>query len=129
MTSGKPATDADLERLQHDSFNYFLNEANPVNGLVIDKTAINWPASIAATGLALAAYPVGVERGFVSHAAALVGDIAGVGPVGRYLPGGSGEGDQRVTGGQLALADGRLHRPRALRNRSNCPELDRRRTP
>ena len=71
MTRGEPATDADLERLQHDSFTYFLNEANPANGLVIDKTAPNWPASIAATGLALAAYPVGVERGFMSRAAAV----------------------------------------------------------
>ena len=42
-----------------------------VNGLVIDKTAQNSPASIAATGFALAAYPVGVERGFISRAAAV----------------------------------------------------------
>jgi hypothetical protein len=41
-----------------------MREANPANGLILDKTAANWPASIAATGLALAAYPVGVERGF-----------------------------------------------------------------
>ena len=71
MTCGEPATDADLETLQHDSFMYFLNEVNPANGLVIDKTAPNWPASIAATGLALAAYPVGVERGFMSHGGAV----------------------------------------------------------
>jgi hypothetical protein len=38
---------------------------------VIDKTAANWPASIAATGFALAAYPVAVERGFMSRAAAV----------------------------------------------------------
>jgi len=44
---------------------------NPVNGLVIDKTAMDWPASIAATGLALAAYPVAVERGFMPRAAAI----------------------------------------------------------
>ena len=31
----------------------------------------NSPASIAATGFALAAYPVGVERGFISRAAAV----------------------------------------------------------
>ena len=58
--------DAELEKLQHESFSYFLHETNPVNGLVLDKTAANWPASIAATGLALAVYPVGVERGFMS---------------------------------------------------------------
>jgi hypothetical protein len=62
---------AELEKLQHASFNYFLHETNPVNGLVIDKTEANWPASIAATGLALAVYPVGVERGFMPRASAV----------------------------------------------------------
>ena len=42
---------ADLEMLQHKSFSHFLHETNPDNGLVIDKTAEDWPASIAATGL------------------------------------------------------------------------------
>jgi len=65
-----PATEALLEKLQQASFNYFLHETNPANGLVIDKTALDWPASIAATGMALAAYPVAVERGFMSRAAA-----------------------------------------------------------
>ena len=63
--------EAELEKLQRDTFDYFLHEANPANGLVIDKTALNWPASIAATGLALAAYPVGVERGFMTRCAAV----------------------------------------------------------
>ena len=62
---------AELGKLQHASFNYFLHETNPVNGLVIDKTEADWPASIAATGLALAVYPVGVERGFMPRAAAV----------------------------------------------------------
>jgi hypothetical protein len=69
--SRKPAVEADLEHLQRISFSYFLNEVNPFNGLVLDKTAPNWPASIAAIGLALAAYPVAVERGFMSRAAAV----------------------------------------------------------
>ncbi|HVS60381.1 MAG TPA: hypothetical protein VHE82_06780, partial [Gemmatimonadaceae bacterium] len=71
MSHREPTTDADLEKLQHDSFKYFLHEANTANGLVIDKTAPDWPASIAAIGLALAAYPVGVERGYMSRAAAV----------------------------------------------------------
>ncbi len=71
MSSKKLTADAELEKLQRASFSYFLHETNPVNGLVIDKTAADWPASIAATGLALAAYPVGVERGFMSRAAAV----------------------------------------------------------
>jgi len=70
--SGKKLTiEAELEMLQRESFNYFVHEANPANGLVIDKTAPNWPASIAATGFALAAYPVGVEHGFMSRVAAV----------------------------------------------------------
>ena len=67
----KKEFDAELEELQHDSFNYFLRETNPVNGLVIDKTEAGWPASIAATGLALASYPVAVERGFMPRTAAV----------------------------------------------------------
>ena len=67
----KLSTDTELDLLHRESFSYFLHETNSANGLVIDKTAANWPTSIAATGLALAAYPVGVERGFVSRAAAL----------------------------------------------------------
>ena len=76
MDHRSPTTDADLERLQRDSFHYFLYEANPANGLVVDKTAPNWPSSIAATGLALAAYPVGVERGYVSRATAVERTLA-----------------------------------------------------
>jgi len=71
MSSAKPTVDAELELLQREAFRYFLNETNPVNGLVIDKTAPDWPASIAATGLALAVYPVAVERGFITRAAAI----------------------------------------------------------
>ncbi len=71
MSGGKPAVDAELERLQSKAFSYFAHETNPANGLVIDKTAPDWPASIAATGLALASYPVAVERGFVTRDAAV----------------------------------------------------------
>ena len=71
MSNTKLTVDADLEKLQHDSFKYFLHETNPTNGLVIDKTETDWPASIAATGLALASYPVAVEHGFMTRTAAL----------------------------------------------------------
>ena len=65
----EPGDDDDglLEKIQKDTFAYFLKETNPANGLVADKTRSDWPASIAATGLALASYPVGVERGFISR--------------------------------------------------------------
>ena len=76
MSSRKLTVEAELEKLQHESFNYFLHETNPVNGLVIDKTTADWPASIAATGLALASYPVAVERGFMPRAAAMERTLA-----------------------------------------------------
>ena len=76
MKGVAPAIEVVLETLQRETFDYFLNEANPVNGLVIDKTAANWPASIAATGLALACYPVSVERGFMTRSAAVVRTLA-----------------------------------------------------
>jgi hypothetical protein len=68
--------DGVLEKLQRETFDYFLHETNPANGLVIDKTAPAWPASIAATGLALACYPVSVERGFMTRAAAVERTLA-----------------------------------------------------
>ena len=68
--------DAELETLQRETFGYFLYETNPVNGLVIDRTSFDWPSSIAATGLALACYPIGVERGFMSRAAAVERTLA-----------------------------------------------------
>ena len=71
MNTDKPTVDAELEALQHDTFRYFLHETSPHNGLVRDKTASDWPASIAATGLALAGYPVVVERGFITRATAI----------------------------------------------------------
>lgn len=68
----KLSADVELQLAQHDTFKYFLHEANPANGLILDKTEPDWPASIAATGLALAAYPVGVERGLMSRGDAAV---------------------------------------------------------
>ena len=68
--------DAVLDKLQCETFGYFLHETNPANGLVIDKTAPDWPSSIAATGLALACYPVSVARGFMTRAAAVERTLA-----------------------------------------------------
>ena len=66
-----PASSAEmLDALQRDAFGYFLHETNPANGLVADKTQSNAPASIAAVGFALAAYPVGVERSWMTRAEA-----------------------------------------------------------
>lgn len=56
-----------VEELQHRTFRWFWETANPRNGLVPDR----WPApsfsSVAAVGFGLSAYLVGVERGWVSR--------------------------------------------------------------
>jgi hypothetical protein len=72
-TGARRSPTADSRRLaaiQRGAFGYFRQETNPANGLVADKTRADWPASIAAVGLALTAYPVGVERRFVKRAEA-----------------------------------------------------------
>jgi hypothetical protein len=65
-----------LDGLQRATFAYFWNEANPINGLVADTTEAGAPASIAIVGFGLAAYPVGVERGFVTRAEAVERTLA-----------------------------------------------------
>jgi hypothetical protein len=62
---GEPPTDDEFRRLQRSTVLYYLHETNPDNGLVRDKTEPNAPCSIAAVGLALATFPVIVERGVV----------------------------------------------------------------
>ena len=59
-----------LDGIQRGAFEYFLHEANDANGLVVDKTCPDWPASIAAVGLGLTVYPIGVERGFITRVSA-----------------------------------------------------------
>ncbi|MDZ4782151.1 MAG: glucoamylase family protein [Planctomycetia bacterium] len=72
MHMPQPEYDHMLDSLTRAAFAYFVNEANPANGLVKDCTRPGFPSSIAAVGLALAAYPVGVERGLLTRTAAVV---------------------------------------------------------
>ena len=75
-SSHHPLNDELLSGIQRLSFDYFLKEANPVNGLIADRNTAGSPASIAAVGLALSAYPVGVEHGFITRAAAIERTLA-----------------------------------------------------
>ena len=61
-----PDDQALLDRIEHGCFLYFWNEANPDTGLVRDKTGVE-VCSVASQGFALAALPIGVERGFVKY--------------------------------------------------------------
>src|SRR3979411_1712751 len=60
-----------LSDLQSDAFKYFVNEVNPDNGLVVDCTKEGWPSSIAAVGMALSSYPVGVEHNLITREEAI----------------------------------------------------------
>jgi hypothetical protein len=59
-----------LSDLEKRTFSYFWETANPQNGLIPDRYPTPSFASIAAVGFGLTAYPIGVERGYISRAAA-----------------------------------------------------------
>jgi hypothetical protein len=57
-----------FDDLENRTFNFFWHQVNPANGLVPDRYPSKSNCSIAAVGFALTAYPIGVERGYVSRA-------------------------------------------------------------
>jgi hypothetical protein len=59
-----------LDYVQRAAVDYFWYEANPVNGLIRDRSQRGSPASIAAVGFGLSAIHVGVDRGWIPRAAA-----------------------------------------------------------
>jgi hypothetical protein len=65
-----PEVTAFLDTVQRRTFDFFWEQTPPTNGLTPDR----WPtpsfSSIAAVGFALTAYPVGVERGWITRAEA-----------------------------------------------------------
>lgn len=67
LADGDPAFTALVDRLQKDAFRYFIENANPTNGLIADSSKKGSAASIAAVGFALSCYPVAVERGWLTR--------------------------------------------------------------
>lgn len=67
-SSPPPNQESFLDIVEQRTFNFFWETTNAQNGLTPDR----WPtpsfSSVAAVGFALTAYPVGVERGYVSRA-------------------------------------------------------------
>jgi hypothetical protein len=59
-----------FDDLQARTFRYFWDLADPRTGLVPDRHPSPSPSSIAAVGFALTAYPIGVERGYVTRSEA-----------------------------------------------------------
>ncbi|MFH1197560.1 MAG: glucoamylase family protein [bacterium] len=56
-----------LDTLQYKTFLYFINEVNPVNGLVKDRSASWSPASIAASGFAIPVWAIGIEKNWITR--------------------------------------------------------------
>jgi hypothetical protein len=104
-----PADEAMLDGLQRAAFDYFVQNGNAANGLVADTSRPGSNASIAVVGFALSAYPVGVERGWMTRAEALQRCLA----VLRFLRDSDQRGTPESTGYQgfyfhfLEMAGGR----------------------
>lgn len=64
------ADSAFLDTLQRRSFDFFWETTNPTTGLTPDRYPNDDCSSIAAIGFALTTYLVGVERGYITRAAA-----------------------------------------------------------
>ena len=62
-----PDDNAFLDGLQRAAFDYFWHEANPVNGLIKDRSTPDSKCSIAAVGFGLSAVIIGIERGWISR--------------------------------------------------------------
>ena len=65
-----------LEGIERAAVDYFLQTANPVNGLVPDTSRAGSPCSIAVVGFALSVYPSAVERGWLSRGEAVEHSLA-----------------------------------------------------
>jgi hypothetical protein len=63
----KTLSEDELWKLQKDTFSYFLQYQNTRNGLIADSTKKDSACSIAAVGLALSAFVVAAERGWVKR--------------------------------------------------------------
>ena len=69
-SSAQPVLDPFIADIQERTFRFFWDTTNPINGLARDRFPTPSPASIAAVGFALTAYPIGVERGYITRRAA-----------------------------------------------------------
>ncbi|MEP7098431.1 MAG: glucoamylase family protein, partial [Dokdonella sp.] len=60
-----------LETLQRAAFDYFVQQANPANGLIADTSRPGSPVSIAVVGFGLSVFPIAVERGWMTRVEAV----------------------------------------------------------
>ena len=64
-----PRQAAFLDTLEHRTFNWFWERSDSRTGLTPDRWPTRSFSSVAAIGFALTAYPIGIERGYVTRAA------------------------------------------------------------
>src|SRR6185503_11619110 len=62
-----PGQIAFLDTVQRRTFDWFWETTNTRNGLVPDRWPTKSFSSIAAVGFGLTAYPIGVERGWITR--------------------------------------------------------------
>lgn len=65
-----PRQTAFLDTLEQRTFAWFWERTNATNGLAPDRWPTKSFSSVAAIGFALTAYPIGIERGYVTRTAA-----------------------------------------------------------
>ena len=65
-----------VDTLERRTFRFFWDTAEPVTGLTPDRWPTRSFASVAAMGFGLAAYPVGVERGWITREQGLTRTLA-----------------------------------------------------
>lgn len=56
-----------LDTVQYRSFLYFLDHSDPGNGLVRDRSTVESPASMAATGFGVVVWAIGAENKWISR--------------------------------------------------------------
>ena len=94
LETSEPTDEVLLDTIQRAAFGYFLDETNPANGLVADKSREDSPCSIAVVGFALSSYPVAVDRGWTDRATAVRRSLAAL----RFFRDSDQSGDPRATG-------------------------------
>ena len=68
-----PADEPDsdlLTDIERRTFSFYWERVNPRNGLMPDRLSTSSVCSITGTGFALTAWPIGVERGWISRSQA-----------------------------------------------------------
>jgi hypothetical protein len=68
VTVARSADEPFLDELEHQTFAWFWDLADPVTGLTPDRAPTPSFSSIAAVGFGLTAYAIGAERGWVTRA-------------------------------------------------------------